>query len=104
MPKRKVLVAGASGLVGFAAVKHFAQLPDWETVGVSRRIPPGLEGATLLSVDLTDPARCAEVFSQMPDVTHVVYPALNEKPALVRGWQERDKMQPNFAMQQNLFT
>lgn len=29
MSKKKMLVAGASGLVGFAAVKHFAQLTDW---------------------------------------------------------------------------
>jgi nucleoside-diphosphate-sugar epimerase len=103
MPKRKVLVAGASGLVGFAAVKHFAQLPDWEAVGVSRRIPPGLEGATLISVDLTDTARCAEIFGQMPDVTHLVYAALYEKPGLVRGWQEHDQMQTNLAMLRNLF-
>ena len=41
MPKKKMLVAGASGLVGFAAVKHFAQLADWDVVGVSRRIPAG---------------------------------------------------------------
>jgi len=32
-------------LVGFAAVRHFMQLPGWEVVGISRRIPPGLEGA-----------------------------------------------------------
>ncbi len=103
MPKRKVIVAGASGLVGFAAVKHFAQLPGWEVVGVSRRIPAGLEGATLLSVDLSDKARCAEVFGQMPDVTHVVYAALYEKPGLVQGWRERDQMETNLAMLQNLF-
>ncbi|HJY84871.1 MAG TPA: SDR family oxidoreductase [Candidatus Binatia bacterium] len=103
MPKRKILVAGASGLVGFAAVKHFAQLPGWEVVGVSRRIPAGLEGATLLSVDLSDRARCAEVFVQMLDVTHVVYAALYEKPGLVQGWRERDQMETNLAMLQNLF-
>src|SRR5215470_6578976 len=104
MPKRKVLVAGASGLVGFAAVKHFAQLPDWEAVGVSRRLPWGLEGATLISVDLTDTACCAEVFGQMHDVTHVVYAALYEKPGLVRGWQERDQMETNLAMLRNLLS
>ena len=51
MAKNKVLVAGASGLVGFAAVRHFASLEDWDVVGVSRRIPDGLDGATLLSVE-----------------------------------------------------
>ena len=70
MAKKKMLVAGASGLVGFAAVQHFAQLADWDVVGVSRRIPPGLEGATLLSVDLMDKAHCAEAFSELRDVTY----------------------------------
>ena len=50
MSEKKVLVAGASGLVGFAAIKHFSQLPDWNAVGVSRRIPPGLEKANLRSI------------------------------------------------------
>ncbi len=103
MPKKKILIAGASGLVGFAAVKHFSQLPDWEAVGVSRRIPPGLEGAALLSVDLTDKARCADVFGQMRDVTHLVYAALYEKPGLVQGWRERDQMETNLNMLRNLF-
>lgn len=98
-----MLVTGASGLVGFAAVKHFAQQPDWDVVGVSRRIPPGLEGATLLSVDLQDKARCAEVFGRMHDVTHVIYAALYEKPGLVQGWQERDQMETNLAMLDNVF-
>jgi nucleoside-diphosphate-sugar epimerase len=103
MPKKKMLVAGASGLVGFAAVKHFAQLKDWDVVGVSRRIPSGLDGATVISVDLQDRARCAEVFSQMHDVTHVIYAALYEKPGLVQGWRERDQMETNLAMLDNLF-
>src|SRR6516165_47910 len=103
MPKKKMLVAGASGLVGFAAVKHFSRLPDWEAVGVSRRIPPGLEEASLISVDLTDSARCVEIFGQMHDVTHLVYAALYEKPGLIQGWRERDQMETNLAMLRNLF-
>ena len=102
MPKRKVLVAGASGLVGGAAVRHFAQLKDWDVIGVSRRIPAGLEGVTLLSVDLTDQRCCAEVFGQMPDVTHVVYAAVNETPGLIQGWRDREQMATNLAMLENL--
>jgi len=103
MPKRKVLVAGASGLVGGAAVRHFAGLKDWDVVGVSRRIPAGLQDATLLSVDLTDKRRCAEVFGQMGDVTHLVYAAVNETPGLVQGWRDREQMRLNLAMLDNLF-
>ena len=87
----------------FAAVKHFAQLEDWDVIGVSRRIPSGLEDATIISVDLQDKARCAEVFGHMSDVTHVVYAALYEKPGLVQGWFEQDQMQTNLAMLDNLF-
>ncbi len=103
MAKKKVLVAGASGLVGFAAVRHFASLDEWDVVGVSRRISDGLAGATLLSVDLQDQARCRAVFSQMHDVTHVVYTALYEKPGVVQGWRERDQMETNLRMLKNLF-
>ena len=31
--------SGASGLVGYAGVRHFAKLDGWEVVAVSRRTP-----------------------------------------------------------------
>ena len=104
MPRKKMLVAGASGLVGYAAVEHFAQQDDWDVVGVSRRIPDGLAGAEVISVDLTDTARCADVFGRMSDVTHLIYAALYEKPGLVEGWFQKDQMETNLAMLDNLFS
>jgi len=101
--KKKVLIAGASGLVGFGAVRHFAGRKDWEVVAVSRRIPEGVDGVTFVSVDLKDAARCREVFGQMSDVTHLVYAALTEKPGLIEGWRDREQMQQNLTMLQNLF-
>jgi len=98
-----VLVAGASGLVGFAAAKHFAALPGFKVIAVSRRKPEGLDGVDFVSVDLTDRARCAEVFGAMGAVTHVVYAALYEKPGLIRGWRERDQMETNRLMLENFF-
>jgi nucleoside-diphosphate-sugar epimerase len=103
MAKKKVLIAGASGLVGSAAVRQFAQLPDWEVVGASRRTPTGSDRATFVSVDLTNQRQCAEVFSRMTDVTHVVYAAVNEKPGLEAGWKDRDQMRLNLSMLENLF-
>jgi nucleoside-diphosphate-sugar epimerase len=44
----KVLVAGASGVVGYSAVKHYAAMPGCEVVGLSRRVPLDLEGASLV--------------------------------------------------------
>ncbi len=102
MPNRKVLVAGASGLVGHAAIRHFRTLPGWDVVGVSRRRPPGLDDAELVSVDLTDRARCAEVFGAMREVTHVVYAALYEKDELVAGWRDPEQMRVNDQMLRNL--
>jgi nucleoside-diphosphate-sugar epimerase len=99
----KVLIAGASGLVGFAAIRHFAALENWEVVGVSRRIPAAVGQVTFISVDLQDQKRCREVFGQMTDVTHLIYAALYEKPSLIQGWSEPDQMETNLAMLKNLF-
>jgi NAD(P)-dependent dehydrogenase (short-subunit alcohol dehydrogenase family) len=35
----KVVVFGATGVVGLAAARHFASIPGCEVVGVSRRAP-----------------------------------------------------------------
>src|SRR4029453_716915 len=51
----------------------------------------------------TDPRQCADVFSRLPDVTHLVYAAVNEKPGLAEGWKDRDQMCLNLAMLENLF-
>ena len=103
MSNNKVLVAGASGLVGFAAARHFRSLPGWDVVGVSRRRPPGLDDVEIVQVDLTDRARCAEVFGAMRDVTHLIYAALYEKDELIAGWRDPEQMRVNDAMLRNLF-
>jgi nucleoside-diphosphate-sugar epimerase len=103
----KILIAGATGNVGSGALRHFASLPEWEVVSVSRRTPPGLDGdangTQHISVDLADKARCAEVFGAMDDVTHVIYAAVFEKPDVVEGWRARDQIERNGAMLSNLF-
>ena len=35
---RTVLIAGATGLVGKAAMEHFASLDDWNVIAISRRL------------------------------------------------------------------
>ena len=98
-----VLIAGASGLVGAAAVDRF--LADgWEVVAVSRRRPEVESDRPFrhLAVDLQDEAACKEAIGALADVTHVVYTAVFEKPGLVPGWTERDHMETNLAMLRNL--
>jgi nucleoside-diphosphate-sugar epimerase len=99
--KRKVVIAGVSGLVGYAAAKRFLREPGWDVVGVARRQPAGLDGATLISLDLTDADACDKALAPLHDVTHVVYAALFEKPGLFGGWLERDQMETNQRMLQN---
>jgi NAD(P)-dependent dehydrogenase (short-subunit alcohol dehydrogenase family) len=103
MSRKKVLIAGATGLVGYAAMKHFAAEPGCEVVAVSRRCPDDTYGARFIALDLTDAAQCAKVASELSGVTHLVYAALYERPGLVAGWQEAEQIRINDLMLRNLF-
>ena len=99
---RTVLITGASGLVGTAAVDAFLHA-GWEVVGVSRRPPEAFSNRpfTHLSVNLQDAQACREAFEALPQVTHVVYAAVYEKPGLIAGWQDPEQMATNLAMIRN---
>jgi nucleoside-diphosphate-sugar epimerase len=103
--KKKVLIAGVSGLVGGAALERFAHRDDWEVIGVSRRKPwIPLGHAKHMSVDLLDRAACAHVFGKMSDVNYVVFAALNERDDNIQaGWRDPDQIAKNEAMLANLF-
>ena len=101
--RNKVLVVGASGVIGQAALRHFSRLPDWDAVGVARRPPVDVHGAEILALDLTDRSACEAALGQRSDITHVVYAAVYEKPGgLVGGWSDREQMQTNLAMLKNV--
>ena len=102
MPRKKVLIAGASGLVGYAAMKHFGADPDCDVIALSRRAPDDTHGARFLPLDLTDAAACERLAADLPDVTHLVYAALYERPGLVAGWREREQIETNERMLRNL--
>ena len=104
MAGKTVLIAGASGLVGHAAVRRFAAAPGWSAIGVSRRPPrdPPADAA-LLSVDLLDEAACERAFGAMREVTHLVYAALQEIPGLMPGWVDEEVIERNARMLRNLF-
>jgi nucleoside-diphosphate-sugar epimerase len=97
----KVVVAGASGLVGRAAVERFAAA-GWEVVGLSRRTPPLPAGVRHLAVDLTDAAATETVVDELLDATHLVYAALEERPGLFGGWLEEDLIERNGSMLRHL--
>lgn len=101
MPRPTVLVAGASGLIGHAALEHFRRLGDWDVVGVSRQPPADLDGVRVVTLDLTDAAACGDVLAMVGDVTHLVFAALQEGPGLLPGWFDADVIERNAAMLRN---
>jgi nucleoside-diphosphate-sugar epimerase len=98
---RRILVVGASGVIGRAAFAHFAADPKSEAFGLSRR-SPRIEGGTHISVDLLDRDLCLEAIRQLPPITHVVYCALREDPGLIPGWFDPALMETNRRMLENI--
>jgi nucleoside-diphosphate-sugar epimerase len=101
--RKTVLVAGGSGLVGYACLKHFASEDDCDVLVLSRRPPPDAFGARVLQADLTDPAALAALAGAFAPVTHLVYTALYETPQLIAGWRDAGQIATNAAMLRNLF-
>ncbi|CAN7544088.1 SDR family oxidoreductase [Phenylobacterium sp. LjRoot219] len=97
-----VLVVGATGVVGEAALAHFAASPGWTPIAVSRRRPAALGALRHLPLDLADPEACRAACAELGAVSHVVYAAVAEKPGLVAGWRDAAQMQLNLRMLQNL--
>jgi len=100
---KKVLVTGASGLLGVAAIDKFLAA-DWEVIGVSRRKPelPSGRNIEFLSVDLRDEKGSRAAFEPLTDISHIAYTALHEKPELVAGWSSKEQIETNNAMLRNV--
>ncbi|PNE11993.1 MAG: short-chain dehydrogenase [Beijerinckiaceae bacterium] len=99
----KVLVTGASGLLGVAAIEKFLSA-GWDVVGVSRRKPelPSGRDTEFLSVDLRNEEAARAAFEPLTDVTHIAYTALHEMPELVAGWSSKEQIEANNAMLRNV--
>ena len=95
MPK-KVLIVGASGLVGTAAANSFARA-GWQVVAASRRRPDLLthENIKFLALDLQDVDACAAACRDLNGITHIVYTAVYELPGLVNGWSDSHQIDTN---------
>ena len=101
--KNKVLVAGASGLIGVAAIEAFLSA-GWEVVGISRRRPelPSGRDFDFVSVDLRDERAARQALSSLA-VTHVAYTAIHENASdLVSGWSNAEQIAVNNAMLRNV--
>lgn len=98
-----VLIVGASGLVGTAAIDAFLA-EGWGVVSTSRRPPEVFSDKpfTHFQLDLTDASACQKVIARQPGITHVVYAAVFELPGLIAGWKSQEQMQVNLAMLKNI--
>ena len=99
---KKVVVAGATGLVGNAALRHFERAGGTEVVALSRRKPRQLHGARHVPIDLTNSAQCAQAARELSGATHLIYAALYEEPNLIDGWRDQHQIDTNDRMLRNL--
>jgi len=102
MANKKVAVAGATGLVGNAALRHFGASGGAEVLALSRRRPRELYGARHVALDLTDAGQCAAAAGELKGTTHLIYAALYEEPSLVDGWRDQRQITVNDNMLRNL--
>jgi nucleoside-diphosphate-sugar epimerase len=98
--KRTVVVAGASGIVGRAALERFAGREGWEAIGLSRRKPVAMPaGAQHLPLDLLDREASARALGALRDVGYLIFAALNERDDDLRaGWRDPEQIAKNEAM------
>ena len=101
MKDRTLLVVGAGGLLGRAAIEHFRDLPGWGVIGMSRR-PCDVDGVIHLEADLLENATLALHRTALAPVTHILYAALFEMEDLIAGWRHSEQMDTNLAMFRNL--
>jgi nucleoside-diphosphate-sugar epimerase len=103
---RHILIAGASGVIGSAAVELFGRTPGWHVTAVSRRRPFVAQETRFdhVSIDLRDAAACRSAVAALPPVTHVIYAAVSEAPGLVSGWHDTERIAENGRMFANLLT
>lgn len=99
---KKVLIVGANGVVGFAAMKHFTSLKDCEVITISRKKPLKTFNSEFFSVDLLDKEQCLNVISKFSGITHIIYCAVYEKRNLLDGWVDEDQITKNDNMLRNL--
>ena len=103
-PVRHLLIAGGSGVIGSAAVDHFARLPGWQVTALCRRPPVVAQGLPFahLPLDLRDAPACAAAIAALPPVTHLIFAAVAEVPGLAAGWRDAATIADNGALFTNL--
>ncbi|MBB1251019.1 SDR family oxidoreductase [Rhizobium sp. G21] len=97
-----VLIVGALGVVGRAALDVYSEDPAWRVIGLSRRRRETTAAVDWISVDLLDGPETMRAIAEAGAITHVVFAALQEEASLVSGWTSESQIGRNRLMLENL--
>ncbi|MDQ0323282.1 nucleoside-diphosphate-sugar epimerase [Pararhizobium capsulatum DSM 1112] len=97
-----VLIVGATGVVGRAALEIYESDDSWDVSVLSRKKPSSATAAKWLGADLEDMDALTHALIGAGPFTHIVYAALQEEAALVDGWTSVSQISRNAGMLQNL--
>lgn len=96
MVQHKLLIAGATGIIGRRLVERMAR--EGPVVGLARRPPESVSnGVQYHAIDLTDPDACRAKAPAFSGVTHILYAARHDHDS--RGGE---KVEENTAMLRHL--
>lgn len=98
----RILIAGATGIAGAAAIRHFGASADWEVLALSRRLPMAGPNVRHMSIDLLNAEQCKDALHDVAGITHLAYMALHEQDDLLAGWRAQAQMDANLEMLRNL--
>lgn len=101
----RVVIVGASGVIGSAATEHFVRR-GWDVVAVSRREPDvTLVGRCRhVALDLFDRVSCARELGALEGVSRVVYTALSTPRPSLEYAINNDEIQENIELLRNSLT
>ena len=91
------LIPGVTGTVGKVLARHLAGQPEWQVIGVARRVPDEALPYPVIQLDLADRQACLGWQASFTEVTHILYCARAAHVASVK-----EPIEDNLAMLQNL--
>ncbi|MBT2271364.1 NAD-dependent epimerase/dehydratase family protein [Rhodococcus qingshengii] len=84
----KLVIAGATGLVGNAVIEQIGGRTGVEIIGLSRRGRDDANGVRYVGVDLTRPDGAQSITGDLTGATHLVFAAVDERPdGLLDAWR-----------------
>ncbi len=97
MAQHCALIPGVTGTVGKALARYLASQPEWQVIGIARRVPSASLPYPVIALDLADREACLGWQVSFAEVTHILYCARAAHVASVK-----EPIEDNLAMLRNL--